>query len=105
MKKDNFNIMSDIKIIEEFKATLISVIGEFYGLLAKGNNVAQGAIVECIAKAIMILYILGERLGYSHDAIDETMKKKLKLGIIEGDRVEKEGKSLSKLYNHLRDRN
>ncbi|MBU5592383.1 MazG-like family protein [Clostridium sp. MSJ-4] len=105
MKKDSFNIMSDIKIIEELKAQLLCVIGELFKLLTRGSNVAQEAILECISGAIIILYVLAERLGYSYTAVDETMKKKLKLGIIEEDIVEKEGKDLSKLHSHLKERN
>ncbi|WP_055669959.1 MazG-like family protein [Desnuesiella massiliensis] len=105
MKRDNLNIMSDIKIIEELKAQLLCVIGEFYRLLTKGSNVAQEAILDCISGAIIILYVLAERLGYSFSAVDDTMKKKLKVGIIEEDIVEREGKNLSKLYTHIKERN
>ncbi|WP_027633303.1 MazG-like family protein [Clostridium hydrogeniformans] len=105
MKKDSFNIMSDIKIIEELKAQLLCIIGEFFRLLTKGSNVAQEAILECISGAIIILYILAERLGYSFTAVDDNMKKKLKVGIIEEDLVEKDGKNLSRLYTHLKERN
>lgn len=104
MKKEDFNIMYNVKIIEELKAELICVIGDFFKLLTKGSNVAQQSILDCISGAIMILYLLSERLGYSHAAVDECMKKKLKLGIIEEDKIEKEGKDLSKLYNHLKER-
>ncbi|MBU3210240.1 MULTISPECIES: MazG-like family protein [Clostridium] len=104
MKQDNFNIMSDIKIIEGLKSQLLSVIAEFFKLLTKGSNVAQEAILECISGAIIILYVLAERLGYSYTAVDETMKKKLKIGIIEEDVVEKDGKNLSKLNSHLKER-
>ncbi|MEW8955344.1 MazG-like family protein [Clostridium sp.] len=105
MKRDSFNIMSDIKIIEELKAQLLCIIGEFFRLLTKGSNVAQEAILECISGAIIILYILAERLGYSFTAVDDNMKKKLKVGIIEEDLVEKDGKNLSRLYTHLKERN
>ena len=64
MKKESFNIMTNIKIIEELKAQLICIIGEFFRLLTKGSNVAQDAILECISGAIIILYVLGEKLGY-----------------------------------------
>ena len=30
MKKDDFNIMTNIKIIEELKANLLCIIGEFF---------------------------------------------------------------------------
>ncbi|WP_139906223.1 MazG-like family protein [Clostridium thermarum] len=104
MKRENFNIMSDIKIIEDLKAQLLCVIGEFYRLLTKGSNVAQEAILDSISGAIIILYILADRLGYSYSAVDENIQKKLKVGIIEEDIVEKQGKNLSRLASHMEDR-
>lgn len=104
MKNQDFNIMSNIKIIENLKAELLCIIGDFFKLLAKGSNIAQDAILECISGAIIVLYLLGERLGYSFVAVDENMKRKLKLGIVEEDLIEKESKDLSKLYNHIKDR-
>jgi hypothetical protein len=104
MKNQDFNIMSNIKIIENLKAELICIIGDFFKLLARGSNIAQDAILECISGAIIVLYLLGERLGYSYTAVDENMKRKLKLGITENDIMEKESKDLSRLYNHVKDR-
>ena len=104
MKKEDLNIMYNIKIIEDLKADLLCVIGDFFKLLTKGSNVAQGAILECISGAIIILYLLSDRLGYSYTAVDENVRKKLKMGIIEGDNVEKQGKDLSRLYNHFKDK-
>ncbi|APM41128.1 MazG-like family protein [Clostridium kluyveri] len=105
MKKQNFNIMYNVKMIEDLKADLLCIIGDFFKLLTKGSNVAQEAILDCISGAIIILYLLAERLGYSHTAVDETIKRKLKIGIIEEDKIEKDGKDLTKLYNYLKDRN
>ncbi|MFR1710091.1 MAG: MazG-like family protein [Clostridium sp.] len=105
MRREEFNIMSNIKVIEGLKAELVCIVGDFFKLLSRGSNIAQDAILDCISGAIIILYILAEKLGYSHLAIDETMKKKLKVGIVEGDPLEKNGKELSKLYDHIRERN
>ncbi|WP_283592030.1 MazG-like family protein [Clostridium butanoliproducens] len=105
MRKEDFNIMSSVKIIENLKAELLCIIGDFFKLLSKGSNVAQDAILDCISGAIIILYMLAERLGYSHLAVDESMKRKLKLGIVEEDSLERDGRDLSKLYNHLKERN
>lgn len=104
MKKEDFNIMYNVKLIEELKAELLCIIGDFFKLLTRGSNVAQESIIDCISGAIMLLYLLAERLGYSHTAIDQSMKKKLRIGIIEEDKIEKEGRDLSKLYNHLKER-
>lgn len=105
MRREEFNIMSSVKVIEGLKAELICIVGDLYKLLSRGSNVAQDAILDCISGAIILLYILAEKLGYSHLGIDETMKKKLKIGIVEGDSLEKNGKELTKLYDHIRERN
>jgi hypothetical protein len=104
MKKDDFNIMYSVKIIEDLKVELLCIIGDLFKLLTKGSNVAQEAILDCISGAIIILYLLGEKLGYSFIAVDENVKKKLKVGIIEEDDIEKDGRNLSKLYNHLKEK-
>lgn len=101
MKKNDLNIMGNVKIIENLKAQLLRVIGDFYTLLTRGSNVAEEAIVECISGAIIILYVLGEKLGYSASKIDDEMKNKLDMGIRAEDEVEKEGKSLSKLKEYI----
>ena len=105
VRREDFNIMSDIRVIEDLKAQLLCIIGEFFKLLTRGSNVAQEAILDCISGSIIILYILADRLGYSYSAVDESMKKKLKVGIIEEDMVEKQGKNLSRLNNHIKERN
>lgn len=104
MKKQSLNIMTNIKIIEELKAQLLCIIGEFFRLLTKGNNVARDSILDCISGAIIILYVLGEKLGYSFGEIDYLAKEKLDLGIRAEDQVEKEGKSLSKLRHYINNR-
>jgi hypothetical protein len=104
MRKDNFNIMTNIKIIEDLKAQLLCIVGEFFKLLTKGNNVARDSILDCISGAISILYILGEKLGYSFEDVDHVIKSKLDLGIRAEDQVEKEGKSLSKLKRYINNR-
>lgn len=104
MRKDNFNIITNIKIIEDLKAQLLCIIGEFFKLLTKGTNIACDSILDCISGAIIILYVLGEKLGYSFTEIDHVMKSKLDLGIRAEDQVEKEGKSLSKLKHYINDR-
>lgn len=103
-KKEELNIMANIKLIEELKANLLCIIGEFFSLLTKGTNVAQDAILNCISGAILILYVLAQKLGYSCAEVDDDMRKKLKLGIAEEHEYEREGKSLSKLQKYIRER-
>lgn len=72
--------------------------------MTKGNNVARDSILDCISGAIIILYILGDKLGYSLVDIDHNIKSKLDLGVRAEDQVEKEGKSLSKLKHYISNR-
>ena len=95
--------MANVKMIENLKAQLLCIIGEFFRLLTKGTNVAQDAILDCISGAI-ILYVLGRKLGYPLSEIDHTIKGKLDLGIKAEDEVEKEGKSLSELKKYISNR-
>lgn len=104
MKHRELNIMANVKIIENLKAQLICVIGEFFRLLTKGNNIAKDAILDCLASAITILYVLGDKLGYSFTDIDRVMKDKLEMGIKAEDQEEKNGKSLSKLKKYIGNR-
>ena len=93
--------MGNVKIIENLKAELICTIGQLYKLLTKGTNVAQDAILECISGAIILLYVLAQKLGYSPSEVDNVMKDKASMGIKAEDEVEKEGKCLSNLKRHL----
>lgn len=102
MKRDELNIMANIKMIEKLKANLLCIIGEFYHLLTKGSNVAQDSILNCISGAVLILYVLAQKLGYSCEEVDDDIRKKLQNGIAEGHEYEKDGRSLSKLQNHLK---
>lgn len=104
MKKDDFNIMGDIKVIEDLKADILCILGDLFKLLTRGSNVAKDSIVNCISSIIILLYILADKLGYSAIEVDENMKKSLKIGIVEEDKLEKKGNNLTKLFNHLKER-
>lgn len=104
MKKDELNIMTSVKIIENLKAQLLCIIGEFFRLLTKGTNVTRNSILDCISGAISILYVLAEKLGYSFSDVDHVMRKNLDLGIRAEDDVERDGKSLSKLKAYISNR-
>lgn len=104
MRKDNFNIMGNIKAIEELKAQLVCITGELFTILTKGAGATKNVIVDCIASLIIVLYVLAEKLGYGAMEVDESVKKSLKMAIIEEDILEKDGKSLSKLLRHFKNK-
>lgn len=104
MRKDNINIITNVKIIEKLKAQLVCSAGELLRLLAKSGNVARESIIDTISGAIIILYVLAQRLGYSFSEIDESVTSKLSLGIKSEEYIEKDGKSLSSLKKYINKR-
>ncbi len=104
MKKEDFNVISNIRLIEHIKSQILYVVADLFNLLSKGSNIAKDSLVSCISGAIILFYILGEKLGYSYIKIDEEIKKSLQLGIDEGDELEQNNKSLSNLLEHLNKR-
>lgn len=103
MKKE-LNVMENIKLIESLKVQLLCIVARFFSLLTKGTNVAQESIIDCISGAIIILYVLAEKLGFSFSEVDKTMKEKINIGIKSEDQIEKEGKSLSHLKEYISNR-
>ncbi|WP_297635631.1 MazG-like family protein [uncultured Clostridium sp.] len=104
MKRKDLNIMGSVRIIEGLKAQLIKLIGDLYVLLTRGSNVAEESIIDCLSGAIITLYVLADKLGYSLSRIDNKIKEKLDIGIRTEDEIEKEGKSLSKLKRYISNR-
>lgn len=104
MKNKELNIISNIKMIESLKAQLLCIIGRFFSLLTKGTNVVEESILECISKAIIILYVLAEKLGYSFQEVDKEIDKDLKRCIKEGNPVETDDRKLSRLRQYINDR-
>lgn len=102
LKREDLNIITNIKIIEEIKANIICVVGELFHLLTKGSNVARDSILNSISKGIMLLYILGQRLGYSFEDIDKSIGTKLEKDLSSNHEYEKDGESLSKLESYLK---
>ncbi len=85
MKREDFKIMENIKIIEEIKADLLCQIGNIFKLLTKGNNITQNALIDCISQAIILLYKLADKLGYSKIEVDNEIKRNIQLGIMKNE--------------------
>ena len=85
MKREDFKIMENIKIIEEIKADLLCQIGNIFKLLTKGNNITQNALIDCISQEIILLYKLADKLGYSKIEVDNEIKRNIQLGIMKNE--------------------
>ena len=70
----------------------------------KRNKCCKRFYLKLYSRSYLILYVLAQKLGYSCNEVDDELRKKLKLGIAEEHEYEKEGKSLTKLQNHIKGR-
>lgn len=78
----DFEITKNIRLIEMLKNQMLTNIADlFSNLLAQEPDLYERK--ELLADMIIITYMLSDRLGISHEYIDSTAIKKLRLGILD----------------------
>lgn len=96
------DITRNIKIIEWLKSELIAELANLFKILVNGiKDEVHVSIANVLSNIILIAYLLGKRLGISYNAIELKMEKKIKIGLIEQNDVEKYYGDLSELSRHL----
>lgn len=96
------DITRNIKTIEWLKGELLTDIARLYRTLANGiKDEIHEAASDIISNIILISYLLGRRLGISYNAIENKIRNKVKLGLVEEHDVEKYYGDLSELSRHL----
>lgn len=96
------DITRNIKIIEWLKGELISEMAKLFKVLVNGmKDEVHGSIANILSNIILISYLLGKRLGISYNSIELKMEKKIKIGLVEQNDVEKYYGDLSELSKHL----
>lgn len=98
----NVDITKNIKVIEWLKSEILSAVAALFELLVKGVNNSQEAILDVIANIILVTYLLGRRLGFTFEKIDQKLESKARLGIVEEHKIEKWYGDLSKLLEYLK---
>ena len=98
------DITKNVKIIEWIKNEILISISNLFNLLFKGVKPIDNGLQNAIANIIMLSYLLGKRLGISFDEIDYTIKEKAKEGIKEEHSIETWFGDLSKLEEHIDNR-
>jgi small basic protein len=103
MNNENIDIFSNMRVIESYKSYLLSAVADLFSTMTKGGKAGMDEIVDELADITMLSYLLGKRLGVNYAAIDDKMLKKLKLGVVEENNIEKEYQDYSKLMSYIRD--
>ncbi len=98
------DITKNVKIIEWIKNEILMNVSNLFNLLFKGVKPIDDGLQNAIANIIMLSYLLGKRLGISFDEIDYKIKEKIKKEIKEEHSIETWFGDLSKLENHMDNR-
>lgn len=102
---EDFDIMGNIKLIENYKTFLLSSVADLFVTMGKGNKSSIDEVMDELSEVVILAYLLGKRLGVNYEAIDERIIKKLKLGLLDenNNSSEKEYQDYSKLISYIKD--
>ncbi len=100
---ENIDILGNMKVMESYKTYLLSAVADLYSTMSKGNKADMEDILEELADITMLSYLLGKRLGINYSTIDDSIVKKLRLGVLEENNIERDYQDYSKLISYLKD--
>ena len=100
----NSDITKNMKLIEWMKNEILMSVSELFNILFKGVRSADEGLQDILANIIMITYLLAKRLGISFNEIDYKIKEKSRQGIKEEHSIETWFGDLSKLEEHIDNR-
>lgn len=94
----NLDITRSLRIVENLKSALLDDIATLYRHLADPvledtRNVAA----DTLSDMIVVGYLLGKRLGVDYATMDRHISKKIRLGLIHENEIEKYFGDLSEL--------
>ncbi len=98
----NVDITKNIRVIEWLKSEILTAVSTLFQLLVNGVQNSQEAILDVLANIILVTYLLGKRLGFTFEKIDEKLQNKIKLGVVEEHKIEKWYGDLSKLSDYIK---
>ena len=79
----DFDIAKTIKIIEWLKAQLLADVSQLFSGMVEGYNRRSNEHIDTLANMIILIYLLGKKLGVSYDTLDVKVLNQLKLGMLE----------------------
>lgn len=99
MRPEDFDvdITKNIRVIEWLKVELVASIGTLLKAILKGS---EELLLDSLANTVIVVYILGKRLGLNFAQLDIKIESKLKNNIDENHEVEKWYGDLSALLRY-----
>jgi hypothetical protein len=92
------DVARSLRIVENLKSELLEDIAVLYRHLADPVPEDTRAVAsESLSDMIVIAYLLGKRLGVDYSTMDRHISKKIRLGLINDNEIEKYFGDLSEL--------
>ena len=88
-EKKDIDIIKNVKIVEWLKSELLTAVASLFAILTKGVQNTKEDILDIISNIILVTYLLGKRLGLSYGSINLKIQNKIKLGLLEENKLEK----------------
>lgn len=93
----------NIHRIEWLKSELLSALSDLYRVLIDTKETTKDKIIDCLSSMVLACYLLARRLGVSYKAMDQGVRDKVKLGLLEEPDIETRFGDLSLLNDHMRE--
>lgn len=98
MRNGGLDISRNLRIIENLKSELLEDIAALYRHLADPvQEDTRDVAADNLSDMIVIGYLLGKRLGVDYSTMDRYISKKIRLGLINENEIEKYFGDLSEL--------
>lgn len=99
---EDLDIIGNIKLIESYKNYLLSSVADLFMTMGKGSHMDMDEAKDELSEIILLSYLLGRKLGMNYSSIDETVVKRLKLGLAEGMAMEQKCQDYSSLISYIK---
>jgi len=99
---DELDIIGNIKLIESYKNYLLSSVADLFMTMGKGSRMDMDEAKDELSEIILLSYLLGKKLGMDYSSIDETVVRRLKLGLAEGKAMEQKCQDYSSLISYIK---
>lgn len=98
MSGSEFDIAKNIKMTENLQCQMLAVVSQFF--TAMQENASKAEKTEILAELEIVMYLLAGRMGISKENLDQKAMAKLKVGLLQEERLEWKT-SLLELHNEL----
>lgn len=96
--RNGFDVTRNLRIIENLKSELLEDISTLYRHLADPVlEDTREVAADSLSNMIVISYLLGKRLGVEYPMMDRYISKKIRLGLINENEIERYFGDLSEL--------